>query len=387
MMGVAWVQVLRGSEGYMMGTGRKLLILLALVVAFVLVGSAMSKRVFQRPVADSGVIFEPSKTYTSSQPLDQPLVVVAEDVTLDEQVNGNTALVGQTITVASPINGDLTLIGDHLSIAETGRVAGDAAMIGGDISISGSVEGGLTAVGNTLTIGREAQISGDVFACVKVVDDQRPDGIVHPCGDGEGLATIRALDTAMRFDSTVSGAAGFPVAALMLSAFTSLVLTGIAALAVAAFPRQISYIEEAIVTAPRRLGQAGFLMFLLAAGVTAAVVVLLAAAPPVGLLALPVFALGGLVFLGMTVTGWITVALVIGNWLLRRGRAAYIPPLVTAAVGSILLFALWHVLALLPFGVLIVLLAMAVLGSVGLGAAVTTRMGTRSVSRRYFVQG
>jgi hypothetical protein len=37
--------------------------------------------------------------------------------------------------------------------------------------------------------------------------------------------------------------------------------------------------------------------------------------------------------------------------------------------------------------VLVVLLAMAVLGSVGLGAALTTRMGTRTVRRRYFVQG
>jgi len=37
--------------------------------------------------------------------------------------------------------------------------------------------------------------------------------------------------------------------------------------------------------------------------------------------------------------------------------------------------------------VLLVLLAMAVIGSLGLGAVVSTRLGTRPVRRRYFVQG
>jgi hypothetical protein len=166
----------------------------------------------------------------------------------------------------------------------------------------------------------------------------------------------------------------------------SLVLTGVSALAVAAFPRQISYIEEAILTMPRRVGQAGLLAVLLVIGVTAGVVLLLGVVPPLGLITLPVFGLAALVLLGMTVSGWITVALIVGNWLLRR-MSRGLPPLITVAIGSIVLFAIWHMLALLPFGVLIVLAAMAVLGTVGLGAVVATRLGTRPVRRRYFVQG
>jgi hypothetical protein len=194
------------------------------------------------------------------------------------------------------------------------------------------------------------------------------------------------LNSAVQFDAALWGA-GFSTVALLASGFVSLTLSGIGALAVAAFPRQFSTIEEAILTMPRRVGQTGFLVFLLAIGVTAAVVIVLAAAPPLGLVLLPVFVIAAIVFLGMTVTGWVSVALIAGNWLLRRSSGNLVPPLIATAVGSVLLFLLWHVLTLLPFGVLVVLLAMAVLGSVGLGAALTTRMGTRTVRRRYFVQG
>jgi hypothetical protein len=185
------------------------------------------------------------------------------------------------------------------------------------------------------------------------------------------------LNSALRFDTAL---------ALLATGFMSLVLTGVSALTVAAFPQQIGNMEEAILTTPRRVGQAGLMSALLAIGVTIGVVLLLGVVPPLGLIALPVYGLAALAFLGLTVSGWITVALIVGDWLLRRVSRG-LPPLITVAIGSIVLFVVWHLLALLPFGLLLVLLAMAVLGSVGLGAVVATRLGTRPVRRRYLVQG
>jgi hypothetical protein len=354
------------------------------VVAIVGLGSWLGRQIFARPVLDGEhIIFTPGESYRLAGEMDKPLVVIAGDVTLerDSQVADDSAFIGDTITFSGQASGDLTLMGDSVTVG--GHITGDATVTGMHVIVDGQVDGDLTVVSDNLTIGEDAGIGGKAVACVDSLTDARPDGQIEPCSDAE---TLGVLNNAIHFDAAMWGA-GFSTLALFASGFASLVLSGVGALAVAVFPRQFSHIEEAILTMPRRVGQTGFLAFLLAIGVTAAVVIVLAAAPPLGLVLLPVFVIAAIVFLGMTVTGWVSVALIAGNWLLRRSSRNIAPPMIAAAVGSVLLFVLWHVLTLLPFGVLVVLLAMVVLGSVGLGAALTTRMGTRTVRRRYFVQG
>ena len=63
------------------------------------------------------------------------------------------------------------------------------------------------------------------------------------------------------------------------------------------------------------------------------------------------------------------------------------PPLIIAAIGNITLLLAWNLLVLHPITRIIAVAAIAVLGIVGLGAAFTTRMGTRPVHRSYLVQG
>jgi hypothetical protein len=362
-----------------------------IVVVLVWLGIGAARRIFERPVLDSEhVIFRPSDDYRLESAVNEPLVVVAKDIGIAAPVNGDTALVGDTIIVDNQINGDLTLMGDGLTMLPTSHVSGDASLVGSDVVVGGIIEGSATVIADTLTITSDAQISGDVTACVDTVTDERSAGQIRPCSDSETLGTFfRTLDSATRFDSTLAGAAGggLSIAALLFSGFTSLLLTGVSALVVAAFPRHISYIEEAVLTIPRRMGRIGILTFLLAVGIGVAVTAVVAVVPPVGLVVLPVALVAGLAFLAMTVAGWITVAMVVGNWLLRRSSRAVLPPLVVASVGSVLLFIVWHMLALIPFGLPVALLLMVVLGSIGLGAVVKTRLGTRPVRRSYLVQG
>lgn len=367
-----------------MGTRGKLVILAALIVGIVWLGRGIGWRVFERPLLDSDhIVITPSNTYRLARVMDRPLVVVAGEVALDgdSQLAGDSALIGETITVAGQVNGNLTAIGESLAIS--GRVMGDTSLIGAQTVVDGQVDGNLTVVGERLHIAQNARINGKIVACVDTLNDARLDGQIQPCGESEAFS---AFNTVLRIDSALWGA-GFSTVILLASAFMSLALSGAAALAVAIFPRQISYIEEAILMSPRRLGQTGFMTLLLGVGVTAGLVMALAAVPPVGLALLPVYGLAGLALLGMTVTGWITIALIVGNWLLRRVSRALPPPLIAAVIGSITLFILWHLLVMIPFGVIVVLLAMVGLGCVGLGAVVVTRLGTRPVRRRYFVQG
>jgi hypothetical protein len=228
---------------------------------------------------------------------------------------------------------------------------------------------------------------------------------VTPCVDqvnagGPNTATLADCDAVQQFapfDTLIAlrnktlildGAQlSAPVNALVLLVLSSLVLAGFSTLAVTMFPRQVSHIEEAIRARPRNLVGAGFATFLLIIGLSAALVLVLALLPPLGLVLLPVYALLGLGLLVLVIAGLVTLSLVIGEWLVRRATHAPAPPLITAAVGSLALSAVLTVLALLPFGLIISLLSVAAVSSLGVGAALFTRLGTRPLRRSVFVQG
>jgi hypothetical protein len=82
------------------------------------------------------------------------------------------------------------------------------------------------------------------------------------------------------------------------------------------------------------------------------------------------------------------MTLITGDVLLRRlGRVHTLPPLIIAAIGNISLLLVWNLLALNDYGRVCGTIVLIGLGSIGLGATFITRMGTRPLHRRYFVQG
>jgi len=85
--------------------------------------------------------------------------------------------------------------------------------------------------------------------------------------------------------------------------------------------------------------------------------------------------------------GWITMALLTGDWLVRRFMRRTSPPMLTVIAGSLGLFLIWTVIGILPFGPLLGLVMVLVIGAAGLGAVIMTRLGTRTAARSYFVQG
>ena len=87
------------------------------------------------------------------------------------------------------------------------------------------------------------------------------------------------------------------------------------------------------------------------------------------------------------VIGWMTMGLLSGDWLLRRFAHRSSPPMLTMIVGSLALFLVWTVAASLPFGPVLSSIMVLLTGAVGFGAAIMTRLGTRSPARSYFVQG
>ncbi|MBZ0303542.1 MAG: polymer-forming cytoskeletal protein [Anaerolineae bacterium] len=372
---------------------RKGLFILALMlIGMVVLANAARQALSQQPLLRSTQVnFEQS--FTLGGPLQEDLVAVAETVHLpaDSRVTGNVAVIADVAQIDGPIDGDLTVMANELTLGPDAQVNGNATLLVDQAAIDGAVAGTLHFRGDQITLDSDAHVSGDIFACADTLDDQRAESPrIRPCDESNLWSSTQTLSNVTNpnfvlplLNVTVSGAA----IAILCSALGSLALSGLSILAVVLFPRQISHIEEAIRTGPRSLGGTGLMILALAAGVTFALIAAVVALPPLGLVLVPVYLLAALLFFGMTLAGWITVTLVIGDYLLHRVSLTVLPPLVIAAVGNISLLLAWNLLALTTwtrtFGIFVLIL----LGAVGLGATFVTRLGTRPMHRSYLVQG
>ncbi len=371
---------------------QKILILLVIVIGVIGLGNVVSRRVLERRAGDGVII---TQDYSLSDTVNDPLVVIADTVALsgDSQVNGDAGLVGRTsVILAGQVSGDLAALGEDVNLETNAQINGDAALMGNKVLLNGTINGDLTVIGDTLTINPSAQVNGTITACVTHLADERSDAApIQPCSDAESTkyTTLKSLSDGQlpRISLDSFGSGGLSSGGLLFSLSASLVMTGLAALVVTAFPRAFSHLTEALQTMPRRMAGMGCLTSLFAVGGSVILLVILADIPVVGLLLLPFGAIAGIVLLGMVIVGWIALALVIGSWIVNRLGSRRTPPIIAVALGSIALFLLWHILALLPLGGVLTFLLMTLLGTAGLGAAFTTRMGTRPLRRSYFIQG
>jgi len=322
------------------------------------------------------------------------LAVVADTVTLrvESRVTGAAALVGsERTTVDGLVEGSVTLVGDALAVGESGIVRGDLLAMGSDIRLAGSVAGKVTVIGDSLLIQPGAQLAGAIVACVGTLTDQRTNTPpVKPCHDEAALLAVFGLLQGLSQGLDLSQRA-LPGAMNGLSIWfglaASLLLTGLSALAVMVFPRRFSLMQEAIVYNPRSLAALGVMALLLLVGLAGGMTALWTWLPVTGVILFPIGLLVLLALLVLVVCGWITLALLLGDFTLRHVAHSTLPPAIAVTLGSLLLFGLWHILALIPFGGVVSLLMMAALGSAGLGGALATRLGARPLRRRYFVQG
>jgi hypothetical protein len=304
--------------------------------------------------------------------------------------------------VLGAVNGDLTVFADTITLGETSTIEGKLSILGAHATLDGQIGGSATFTGENLTVLQTARLSGDISACSDSIADQRVDAAqIEPCRASAifqpfaALVALRGASIETPVEAVNFIAAASPAAAIFVTAAGALLLAGISSLIVAAFPRQISCIEDAVRTRPRRLGGVGLATYLLGFGLSVAMIVLLAAIPTVGLLLIPVYLLAGLALIALFLSGWVTLSLVVGDWLARRlnTRRARLtaqriaPPMLTAAMGSLFISLIVVALGLLPFGAVIVVLLIGAVSSVGIGAALFTRLGTRSLARSYFVQG
>jgi cytoskeletal protein CcmA (bactofilin family) len=357
-----------------MRSRRKILIFAAVVLGVLILAPFLRAPMSERftppgaPAAPDGLYHD---EYHLTEIVDGDWVMTGGWLWIDANggVLGDASMVGETIHVAGKVSGSLNVIGKDVYLDPTAHIAGSATLLGSTVTVGGQVDGDLVVNEGDLTILPDAQVNGAIsISCAAQITDQRAG---QPALDCHSLEIPQVQ----------------PAALAILGVLGALVLTGMSALSVTFFPRHISRIEEAMRARPRSFVGVGIATYALVTGVFFAVLFLLAIFPPLGLLLVPVFLVLGLILLILCVSGLSTLAVILGDWMLRRNSRLPVPPLIAAVLGSLTLSLPLGVIALLPFGFGISVLLLGAISSVGLGAALFTRVGTRPVGRTYFIQG
>ena len=270
-------------------------------------------------------------------------------------------------------NGDLVVVAQSVSLETGSTVGGDAAITARDVEINGTVEGDAVIAAERLTLGPEAHLRGDVVACARTferAEGARVDGdLIEECSNPPNLGLEQLLtDAWLSWQSSWFLRAG----SMVLGA---LFFGALAALGTVLMPRPLACMARTIQRRPWQAGTVGLLTLAIAGGLTVLYGLSLKLIVPV--VVLPVVLLGWLVLGMLSLLGWMALAAPIGQWVFYRLRRGTQPQMIAAAVGGVALalaLRVWSV-----FGVIGWLTGVLVLGagSVGLGAVLLTRAGTR----------
>ena len=368
---------------------RKLLVLAVVIIVVLVIGGAASRAVLNRADAHSDApVF--TSTYTLESTKTDDLFVIADTAYLqaDSRVEADASVIGKTsVLVDGQVAGDLTVMGGDITLGSEANISGDAVLIGNHITISGRVVGSLEVIGQSLTIDGNAQLSDITKLCVNSMTTANPNQTLSTpqCGKDE-LADWNALRDGSFLNKVVAGG-NFSFGGFVFSGLFVLGFAALSGLIVTIFPRRFGQMTQAVRSLPARVSRVGCLTQGFAVALVAGLSVVIAVLPPLGLVLLPILALA-IVPLGILfVIGWMTVALLAGDWLVRRFMRHTSPPMLTVIAGSLALFLIWTVIGILPFGPLLGLIMMLIVGAAGLGAVIMTRLGTRSAALSYFVQG
>lgn len=280
-------------------------------------------------------------------------------------------------------SGDQVIVAQDIVLAPGSAVDGDITLMGSRVTAGGQVTGDVIVVADRFVLGDEANISGDLVVCAKEFQRgataQVGGTIKEECARSSRVSVAKAVDSSwtawresfwFRLGTAVGGALFFGALAALLTAI---------------FPRPLARMAASVYRAPAVAGGVGCLTILLAVSFSALYGLSLLLVLPVVLL--PVVLLGWLVLGVLALLGWVALAQPTGVYVLRRLGVEAQPPMLTAGVGGIVLALLLRVWSIFWFTAWIGLVMGAALGSVGLGAVILTRVGSRPYSPRALLSG
>jgi hypothetical protein len=338
-------------------------------------------------------------------------------------VNGDVFVTSGNANVAGRVDGDLAVVSGDLLLTEDGWVAGDVFGMRGDHQVSGHIRGDLSVLFGDMDLRSTAVVEGDLLVLSGSIE-RAPGARVL----GEQVSEIRIPRIPLLREmpevtdvpritppsprevpdwtrppmpervhphpETFGQRLGSFLGRVVTGAFLSLAFIALGLLIVLIRPRVTREVSDCIATLPVQSFGLGLLTYLIAAGLEALaavlmiLIILVAAALigtviliPIGLLLILLSVLVllpvPLVLIAAMVLGWVALAELIGQRVLRALKTNDVKPLGATFVGLLITVSIAAVLWVLkpaccawPFVIL--------LTSIGLGAVVHTRFGTQS---------
>jgi hypothetical protein len=268
------------------------------------------------------------------------------------------------VTVGSTESIDsLLAFGCNVSVEQGGTVRGDIADFGGNISLAGTVGGNILALGGNVSLSESAVVNGNISMMGGSV--QRAAGSTVTGGvtnnTGNFAPPIPPVPPVAPSPGRFSPFAnGFNI----LGGFiTALAFAALGALVVIFAPDATKRVGNTVESKPFYSAGVGCLTFLLVPTLSILLIFTLIGIPVSAILVL-VLTLAGLF-------GWIAIGYLAGEKILQALKARDILPVVAVVVGILIL----GLLTAIPF---LGALVWVVVATLGLGAVVLTRFGTRA---------
>jgi len=288
-----------------------------------------------------------------------------------------------TLAAGQTLDGNLVVLNGDVTLASGSRVRGNAVVWNGSIDADGVIDGNLVAADSDIRLGRTGRVRGDVL-CTWDCDFSREVGsrvdgeVVHwrpgrvmPWGEW-AVPGSRILTPIPQERLPWRSAAQHLLQWIVRTVqrlVTILVVTAIGGIVALIWPTATARVTDAAFASPGPSLGVGFLTLLAGIALVIVLAITICLSPAAVLLAL---ALGA-----VALYGWVAIGAGVGRHLLDALKVGDVTPLWTASLGTLIItlitMGLRVALCLAPLGWLLTL----VVGSLGLGAAVLTRLGTR----------
>ncbi len=284
-----------------------------------------------------------------------------------------------TLSSGQQLRGDLGVVGGQATIEQGATVTGDVLVAGGTLRVAGRINGDIAVFGGSVTLERTAFVAGNLVTFGGSVQ-RSPGAVVSGEVREGGSLDLPGLPGALfvpgvdrfnltpetRFDRTPGQWLVFMLLRALRTGILIVALAALALLVALLWPSGVQRLGQTARQQPVAVILVGLLSWVVGAGLLVLLVVTICLIP----IAL---ALGLTLFVAMLLS-WVVAGWLVGRSLLAAFKARNATVVTEATVGTLVLVTVYFLVGIIPctefiFGVLI--------ASLGMGAIVLTRFGTR----------
>jgi hypothetical protein len=284
-------------------------------------------------------------------------------------------VLGGSYTLASgdTLEGDLLILGGNVTLEEGSVVQGNVALLGGNVSADGEIDGDVALVGGNISLGSTALVTGNITTFGGSVNRAPGAQVRGEILTGQGFALPFNLRGPFTF--------GFPfrfsplemmpffvtnvISRILWFVFEMLLLAALAVVVVMFWPQATGRVAKAVVDQPILTGGLGLLTLVVLPIVVAGLVITVCLIP---VAAISVLLLGIALLFGV-----IGIGLEVGQRLARLFKGD-LHPAAAAGLGTLVVGVVAGGIGNVPC---VGWVAPLVVASLGLGAVIVTRFGSR----------